>query len=110
MRHPMTPAEFDAACRELIRRSRDALSETSGHRNLARNLRVGGSSKSKHLLGMARDFVGSIDQMREAAVVARDLGLWYNLHDVGSGNHLHVQGLPPGEIPDWWVLKFIVED
>lgn len=103
---PMTPAEFDAACRELVRRC-PFLSETSGRRSAARNASVGGNPHSKHILGMARDFVGpSAAANQVAAEEANDLGLWWKLHDTGSGDHLHTQGLPPGPPPVWWVSKY----
>lgn len=97
----MSPEEFDAACRALWRRV-PGLSETSGRRSEERNKKVGGNPLSKHRIGMARDFVGSPSDMTHGAAVARILGLWFEVHDVGSGNHIHVQGLPPGEIdPEW---------
>ena len=105
-RQPMTPAEFDAACRELKRRC-PWLSETSGWRSEARNTRVGGNPQSKHMIGMARDFAAeSPEGHTQALPVAHGLGLWGMVHDVGSGDHLHVQGLPPGEIPSWWLAKY----
>lgn len=107
-RQPMTPAEFDAACRALLRRH-PALSCTSGGRSAAHNARVNGEPLSKHLIDMARDYVGPVGEMQNAAGTARVLGLWYVLHDVGSGKHLHVQGLAPGEIPDWWRKKYLEE-
>lgn len=103
---PMTPAEFDAACRELVRRC-PFLSETSGHRSMARNASVGGDPKSKHVLGMARDFVGpNAEAHRVGAEEANELGLWWLVHDKGSGDHLHVQGLPSGDPPAWWLSKY----
>ena len=99
----MTPAEFDAACRELIGLC-PGLSETSGRRSVERNHQAQGHRHSKHLLGMARDFVG--EGLQEAQRHAKHLGFWCVLHDVGSGVHLHVQGLPPGDLPRWWVEKF----
>ena len=104
-RQPMTPAEFDAACRELTAHC-PWLSETSGRRSSTRNESVGGKPGSKHVLGMARDFVGTQDEMRQAQIVANRLGFWTLLHDVGSGDHLHVQGLPTGEVPEWWTDKY----
>ena len=101
----MTPSEFDAACRQLERKFPD-LSATSGRRSVERNAAVGGNPASKHVIGMARDFVGEMEVMREAALAAGELGLWFVVHDKGSGDHLHVQGLPPGEVPGWWVLKY----
>ena len=102
----MTPSEFDAACRRLVRLE-PYLTETSGHRTVARNTAANGSDVSKHLLGMARDF--ACDEGRgllAAETTAEELGLWAVVHDAGSGSHLHVQGLAPGNPPRWWSHKF----
>ena len=104
-RHTMTPAEFDAACRELVRKC-PTLSETSGHRSPDRNAAVGGSPESKHLCGLARDFVDSDDVYGGPAGVAKEIGFWIAVHDKGSGNHLHVQGAATGPLPDWWLEKY----
>ena len=105
-RQPMTPEEFDRACRELTTLQPN-LSETSGKRSVVRNAEVGGNPASKHIYGMARDFVaGHEEELVQAAIVAQVLGLWYVVHDAGSGDHLHVQGLAPGPIPDWWLGKY----
>ena len=104
-RHTMTPVEFDAACRELVRKC-PTLSETSGHRSPDRNAAVGGSPESKHLCGLARDFVDSDGVYGDLAGVAKDLGFWIAVHDKGSGDHLHVQGAAPGELPEWWLEKY----
>lgn len=101
----MTPAEFDEACRQLWQAHPD-LSETSGRRSTDRNERVAGNPLSKHVLGMARDFAGPSETLRDAAVTARALGFWTDTHDVGSGMHLHVQGLAPGDVPAWWQEKY----
>lgn len=103
---PMTPEEFDSACRAMLRRHPD-MSCTSGGRSADRNKRVGGHPESKHLIDMARDFVGPPSVLREAVGSCKVLGLSYLLHDVGSGNHLHVQGLEPGPIPKWWADKYL---
>jgi len=110
-RNPMSPEEFDRACRTLVRGC-PWLSETSGYRSKGRNEAVGGSPHSKHLLGMARDFAApSMNGLGQADKFARTLGLWTYIHDVGSGSHLHVQGLAPnskekGDVPDWWMKKY----
>ena len=109
MRHPLTPVEFDAACRTILRRV-PGLSQTSGGRSTARNAAVGGNRASKHVIDMARDYVGTRDDMNNGAAVCRILGLWYRIHDVGSGNHLHVQGLPPGDVAEWLVEKYGEQD
>lgn len=108
-RKPMSPAEFDAACRQL-RRLCPFLSETSGARTKSRNAVVGGKPDSKHVLGMAQDFGADGGDFRDSMLVARKLGFWVEVHNVGSGNHLHVQGLPPGDVPDWWVREFATEE
>lgn len=107
----MTPAEFDAACR-LLTRKYPELSETSGKRSIERNEMVGGNEQSKHLFGMARDYVSNTKDPDMDYAVASEyarthLGLWTMVHDVSSGNHLHVQGLPPGPIAGWWVDKYL---
>lgn len=106
VRTPMTPTEFDAKCRLLWGECR-FLSQTSGRRNWKRNERVGGKSKSKHPYGMAMDFAAATEaQLMKAMGVARRLGFWVETHNVGSGRHLHVQGLPPGDPAKWWVAKY----
>ncbi len=102
----MTPVEFDAACRELERRS-PWLWQTSGYRGKVHNADVGGDPESKHVLGMARDY-GAVDlkALNQGAAVALELGLWLKVHDVGSGDHLHVQGLATGEVAAWWLAKY----
>jgi uncharacterized protein YcbK (DUF882 family) len=105
-RQPLSPAEFDAVCREL-ERSCPWLWQTSGYRSAEHNAEVGGHVMSKHLLGMARDY-GAKDQvgLEQAADVARGLNLWIKVHDVGSGDHIHTQGLPTGPVAPWWLLKY----
>lgn len=104
-RHTMTPVEFDAACRRLQLRC-PYLSETSGTRSKERNAAVGGNRKSKHLYGLAKDFTADEGDYTQAELEAYDLGLWFRTHDKGSGDHLHVQGAAPGELPAWWVEKY----
>lgn len=105
-RQPLTPAEFDAVCRELVRMC-PWLSESSGRRSEERNKLVGGHPESKHLLGMARDFVApSSEGLRQGNLNAIALGLWTIVHDAGSGDHLHTQGLPVGPVPEWWLAKY----
>ncbi len=64
---------------------------------------------SKHLFGMARDYTlvplaeGHLHQsVEDVAATARELGLWWKPYGWG----LHVQGLPPGDVPGWWVTKY----
>lgn len=105
-RKPMSPATFDAKVRDLIRRC-PYLSETSGRRTPARNAAAGGKPNSKHVIGMAQDFAAANGKQLSAAMtVAREMGFWVELHDVGSGNHLHVQGLPPGDVPADWFAEY----
>lgn len=106
-RQPMTPREFDAACRAL-EHACPFLRQTSGYRNAEHNRRVGGAPQSKHLIAMARDYsADSLEDLYEAMGVARRLGMWVAVHDKGSGMHFHGQGLPPGEIADWWRAKYL---
>lgn len=109
-RVPLSPTEFDARVREIADRVR-GLSQTSGGRNEERNRQVGGSPESKHLTkyagGMAVDFAGSTAEMAAGAELAHELGLWFVIHDKGSGNHLHLQGLPPGQVAEWWQRRYM---
>ncbi len=105
-RQPLTPSEFDAVCRELERRC-PWIWQTSGYRSMKHNEDVRGHPDSKHRLGMARDY-GAEDQsaLDQAGQHARELGLWVKIHNVGSGEHVHVQGLEPGVPPSWWLSKY----
>lgn len=105
-RQPMTPAEFDANVRVLMSEC-PYLSETSGRRSPTRNARAGGLANSKHVLGMAQDFAAPTRrQLNAAQRKARSLGFWTEVHNVGTGIHLHVQGLPTGRVPAWWKAKY----
>jgi len=106
-RDPMTPSEFDAKCRQL-ERTCPWVWQTSGYRSADHNADVGGQVLSKHVIGMARDYVAK-DQagLNQAAEEARKLGFWIVVHDVGSGNHIHIQGLEPGAPPSWWFSKYM---
>ena len=103
-RKPMSRAEFDAACARL-EQLRPDLSESSGARSVPRNESVGGDQQSKHVAttdrpAMARDYETDFDMAPDNITMleqqAKTLGLWAVYHDAGSGDHLHVQGLPPG--------------
>ncbi len=104
-RRPLSPAEFDARCRRLVEMY-PTLSETSGRRTFARNERVGGDPKSKHRIGMARDFVDDDLLYAEIGKSCLAIGLWFKIHDAGSGHHIHVQGLPSGDIARWWLEMY----
>ncbi len=90
----ITRREFDAACvrLELLY---PGMSLTSGVRSANRNRMVGGSPTSKHLEGMARDYVFEVEPDAEDIallyVVCKTLGFKAQYHDATSGNHLHVQ-------------------
>ena len=109
MKLPLSPSEFDAKCRELEHEC-PWLSQTSGARSEAHNAAVNGNPQSKHLarIAMARDYGsdGAHEGLKQAGAVAARLDLWMLVHDKGSGQHLHVQGLPPGPIADWWLDKY----
>lgn len=113
-RRCMTPREFDQASNRLMELF-PGLSQTSGARSDSRNQRVGGAEGSKHAIRrrVAQDYAlenpdGSpmTNEQRERLIRAcKVLGFWAVIHDAGSGDHLHTQGLPPGPIPElWWAL------
>lgn len=102
----MTPSEFDAHCR-LLESAHPNLRQTSRYRGVHDNERVGGAPGSKHLIGMATDYgAATMGELYEAQETANRLGFWTIVHDKGSGSHLHVQGLAPGPLPEWWRAKF----
>jgi len=104
IRQPMTPAEFDAACRELEEDWGDLISVTSGFRSWAHNSVVGGHPESKHPLGMARDYKyhhSELDALTFAELKHR--GFWAMKYDDWGW---HIQGLAPGPPPEWWVAKY----
>ena len=104
-RKPMTPEEFDAACRALVRRVPE-LSCTSGARSEGRNEALRASPASKHLIDMARDYAAPKNVLQNGLGQSRILGLWGLIHGEGANEHLHVQGLPPGDVPLWWADKY----
>jgi hypothetical protein len=107
-RRPMSPTEFDSACRELVRRNPNCW-ESSGYRGPVHNIAVGGHPDSKHAMlpCMARDFGSGTDHgLQTIASDARELGLWFVVHNVGSGDHVHVQGLPTGPIDATWLAIY----
>lgn len=104
-RYLFSPAEFDAACRELERLC-PWIWQTSAYRSGEHNAAVGGNPHSKHSWKpcMAKDYDAKDDGAREqAGEVASGLGLHVKVHMVEGGNpHVHVQGLPKGPPPSWW--------
>ena len=104
-RHTMTPVEYAAAKRELERRC-PYLSGTSGKRSVKRNAAVGGHPESKHLYGLAADYVSDNGAYAKAFKVARSLGLWFKSSGRDGNDCLHVQGAAPGELPAWWMEKY----
>ena len=110
-RHPFSPAEFDAAKRELERRHPQCW-HTSGYRSATHNAAVRASPESKHAMipCMAADY-GALThhELRSMADTAIELGLWYKIHTVGGPDeiHLHVQGLPIGPIAQWWQDRYL---
>jgi len=102
IREPMTPEEFDRACRQFEGENETA-SLTSGIRSPERNRSVGGSDDSKHLLGMARDYaLPTEDDCVRAQESALRLGFWTKRYAWG----IHLQGLPRGDVPRWWDDKY----
>ena len=110
-RYPLSPAEFDTACRAL-EHLHPELWATSGARSPVHNIAVGGDPDSKHALrpAMARDYgAPTVQALESATKTARELGLWFLIHAVdrrGRGIHLHVQGLPTGPVATWWLDKY----
>jgi hypothetical protein len=104
----MSPAVFDASCRWLWR-VYPGLSESSGRRTVDRNRNVGGHPASKHLLGMARDLVGTWEECKAAEPSAIKLGLGTKISAHPHYAHLailHVQGLPVGDPPIGWLKAY----
>lgn len=104
-RHTMTPSEYAAAKRELERRC-PFLSGTSGRRSKKHNAAVGGHADSKHLYGIADDYVSDSGRYAEAAEIAFSLGLWFKHGRKGGEDFLHVQGAARGPLPEWWLEKY----
>jgi len=109
-RFPMSPAEFDAACREFVREVKAAgyiVDESSGWRSAEGNREAGGNRISKHLRGMAHDYTlippeGSGGDFSVPKTIAFELGLWREVYEWG----IHIQGLPVGSAPIWWLDKY----
>ena len=83
----MTPAEFNGHIVQLCRKHRGSV--VSGVRSKARNKRVGGHPRSRHLLGLAADIVcdTKADMARLFAAAYR-LGLHGYVRRGGRGCHL----------------------
>jgi hypothetical protein len=55
---------------------------------------------------MAADYNARSDHARQAiADTAKELGLWSLVHTVTDkgGEHVHIQGLAPGDVPEAWL-------
>ncbi len=106
-RTAMPPAEFDAASRHLMR-CHLYLSGTSWWRSEEHNAAVGGHPSSKHILGMARDYVAPTRHgLDQAAITARKLGMWWRIsRGQNGGQVLHTQGLPPGPVARHWRERY----
>ena len=100
----MSPAEYDAR-RRAFKRECMFLSETSGWRSIERNEAVGGKPGSKHVYGMGNDYSAPTQVLLERAkkIAVEKYGFWVEVHNVGSGMHLHIQGLAPGDPPKEWI-------
>lgn len=103
-RQPMTPSEFDAACR-ILERDFPYISVTSGFRSAEHNASIDppGHPESKHLIGMARDYKCPGDMLKPSAGYLVKLGLWFKYYTWG----FHVQGLIKGPLEQWWIEKYI---
>ena len=108
MRKPLSPQDYDVR-RRGWERAHPGWSHTSGKRSEKHNEEVGGSPESKHLISMADDYAMDVapspDERSMALAYAIDLGLWALYHK----GHLHMQGLPPGEIHRNWLDRWMKE-
>ena len=131
-RRPLSPDEFRARVQRLLE-LREGGRITSTWRSEGQNSAVGGSPESKHLWGpltpiavdIVWNYVSSLDLKSrqhpdtETAVThaletyhtevledAKTLGLYGIVHDKGSGIHLHLQAVPPGELSTEYKTKF----
>lgn len=105
-RTPMTHAQFLRA----VSRFQEIFpggTRNSGWRSGKHNADVGGAATSKHCEGNPLqpiacdiDYNPEPDKAAQAEMThsARVLGLW-GLYHLG---HMHLQGLAPGPVPDWW--------
>jgi len=102
-RKPMTRMQYAAAKIRLESMYPD-MNHTSGRRSIYHNEYVGGSEYSKHLIGMADDYIFDVchpltPKFGEMLVV---LGFWFKFYN-DDDFKFHIQGLPPGKVADWWV-------
>ena len=105
VKEPMTPAEFDAAKREFEASFHGFLHQTSGTRSVIGNAEAESTHASKHLFGMAADYrleEGAPFVLESLTTRAMELGFWFKLYGWG----IHIQGLPPGTIAEWWSAKY----
>jgi len=65
---------------------------SSKQRDVDYNAAVDGDVNSKHISGMAIDYVGSEEAMQKAFAWGAAHGIFGEVHDVGSGRHYHAQG------------------
>jgi len=68
---------------------------TSWYRSEAKNMAVGGSTYSQHLLAWAVDWAMPRGENRDMVLLARELGMV----GVDEGDHVHIQMYPAGVIP-----------
>jgi len=110
-RRELSPGEYKKAVDSLVKKWRsEGLGPriTSGFREKPAK---GEKAASKHKVqaGIASDFVfnkkltGAFKDKIYKDVLAA--GLWRNIHDAGTGTHLHTQGIPPGPISNKWLKK-----
>ena len=102
----MTAEVFDATCREFEATYVDRLTLTSGIRSTDHNQAVGGVATSKHLIGMARDYVveskesgWTVEALEGLETILADLFPSFKLYHLGASVgrptiQIHVQGAP----------------
>lgn len=73
-------------------------------RTRAHNAAVGGVPNSQHLLGTAIDLVPNDGDLEGLAMYAQQLGAFGYV--TNEGDHVHLQLLPAGVIPEW-VYRYV---